>query len=788
MGINSSPETLASLGLSSPTYVSGKAYRPITNDGSIVGYTDTNGNFWNLQGQLTGTQQNGVNYTIDPTSGDITGTSLVNKGGGFLSSLGSVLSNPIVDAVGIGLLTGGAGLGLTCAITGAIGSTGSAIGDAALSGAVTGGTTGGLTSAIQGKCIATGALTGAALGGLGGTAGAGVINAGGCQALANAASGATKGALGSAINGSCVLQGALAGGAGSGVSTLVNNTVNCTTCCKNLSNVAGKVAGSLATGAITGQSPNITNALISGLTSAGVGAAGNALNSSTSGSPVCMNGFYTDPTAVSQTSTGMAFPDASSPSGFSNSTGQYVNEDGSIWQSPTSSSLAGLSVLTNPGSSSSAPTVTNTTQNADGTWTYTYSNGTWATVDSEGNVVSDSSNGEASAAPPGEASYTPSGDGLENVDVTGEAYDGSDNGSLPNVTVTSSPLSTPSTTATSGSTSGSSGSSNTSSTSSSKTSNSAQNTTPTFNNDVSELTTTDPTTTAAKLGALHQLYSSVDPDLKTNSSQDNTTQNEDTYSNAGQQVAHGGPIHLLDGGSALDDLNASPGQSLQHTLSDAARAFQPTQMSGGYPSVLQSTDKYVKPMQHQQIHQLFNSLNPDLRAHLMGHAQGGEIVGPGGLAEGGLPARYHPEAPHGHHPEFITGQTGYYAAGRGTGQSDDIPAMLNNGDYVLDADTVAQLGDGSSKAGAQALEHFRNQIPHHAHGGLTEPVPAKIADGEYVLPSSFVTALGGGDNKTGSKLLDKMREELREHKRSAPVDKIPPKAKSPLDYLRMAKG
>ena len=46
----------------------------------------------------------------------------------------------------------------------------------------------------------------------------------------------------------------------------------------------------------------------------------------------------------------------------------------------------------------------------------------------------------------------------------------------------------------------------------------------------------------------------------------------------------------------------------------------------------------------------------------------------------------------------------------------------------------------------------------------------------------------GGDNKQGAKRLDAMREELRAHKRSAPTSKIPPKAKSPLDYLRMAKG
>ena len=87
-----------------------------------------------------------------------------------------------------------------------------------------------------------------------------------------------------------------------------------------------------------------------------------------------------------------------------------------------------------------------------------------------------------------------------------------------------------------------------------------------------------------------------------------------------------------------------------------------------------------------------------------------------------------------HIPEFITGMTGHYVKGRGDGQSDDIPAMLADGEYVFDADTVAQLGNGSSDAGA--------------------------------------------------KVLDKMREALRHHKRSAPVDSIPPKAKSPLEYIK----
>lgn len=157
------------------------------------------------------------------------------------------------------------------------------------------------------------------------------------------------------------------------------------------------------------------------------------------------------------------------------------------------------------------------------------------------------------------------------------------------------------------------------------------------------------------------------------------------------------------------------------------------------------------------------------------------------LAQGGLPQKYAQAAPEGHKPEFITGLTGYYASGKGTGQSDDIPAMLHDGDYVIDADAVAAFGDGSSKAGAQALSQFQSKVPHKMGTG-GKAVAAKIADGEYVFPEAFVSALGGGSNEKGAKMLDAMREELRAHKRSAPTSKIPPKAKSPLDYLRMAKG
>jgi hypothetical protein len=55
-------------------------------------------------------------------------------------------------------------------------------------------------------------------------------------------------------------------------------------------------------------------------------------------------------------------------------------------------------------------------------------------------------------------------------------------------------------------------------------------------------------------------------------------------------------------------------------------------------------------------------------------------------------------------------QAGRYVAGPGTGRSDSIDAKLSDGEYVIDAETVALLGDGSSKAGAKRLDQFRANI------------------------------------------------------------------------------
>jgi hypothetical protein len=65
-------------------------------------------------------------------------------------------------------------------------------------------------------------------------------------------------------------------------------------------------------------------------------------------------------------------------------------------------------------------------------------------------------------------------------------------------------------------------------------------------------------------------------------------------------------------------------------------------------------------------------------------------------------------------------------AGKGTGQSDSIPALLSDGEYVIDASTVSDLGDGSTQAGAKVLDGLVKKVRTHKRGGLSQlPPPAK---------------------------------------------------------------
>ena len=61
----------------------------------------------------------------------------------------------------------------------------------------------------------------------------------------------------------------------------------------------------------------------------------------------------------------------------------------------------------------------------------------------------------------------------------------------------------------------------------------------------------------------------------------------------------------------------------------------------------------------------------------------------------------------------LAAATGKFAQGGGSGRADTIAARLSDGEYVIDAETVAMLGDGSAKEGAKRLDAMRKEVRMH---------------------------------------------------------------------------
>jgi len=527
------------------------------------------------------------------------------------------------------------------------------------------------------------------------------------------------------------------------------------------SNLSGSAASGATQAALTGQNP-ITGALSATINNLGNSSLSNLVNSTSSsgGSPLNLATPDTTPLDTSlstgqDTTPGVQLtPDTSSstnliaPSETDTSTGSGATIPASLTTSPlssadvdttpldtslTSGAKSNFGVQATPDTSSSLSTIATPTDNSGATLS------TSANINSMGGgqgatVTNDQGTTGAlgTTTPDSSANLGDPSSFINNPDVLGTDVaptDTSNNLVLPKLNFANAIL--PTTT--------SSNSSKQSSSSTSDKTGTFSYQDPTMSNAPSEFTASGEQ--ALTPDQLKQLYSSLVPELAS---------------------------ILVNPSNTVLDTGLSNAKYAEGGLAEINKMLNPAFVKPTEPQVL-------RPQGHQPA-------APMTQLRQMGQ---GPLSGMIHRAHGGDIHKYEDAAPEGHHPEFITGVTGYYAHGGGTGQSDDIPAMLHDGDYVADADLVAALGDGSSKAGAQALEHFRRSVPHHEGAG-GHPVPAQIADGEYVFPANFVTAIGHGDNKAGAKLLDKMREEIRAHKRAAPDTKIPAKAKSPLEYLKMA--
>ena len=65
-------------------------------------------------------------------------------------------------------------------------------------------------------------------------------------------------------------------------------------------------------------------------------------------------------------------------------------------------------------------------------------------------------------------------------------------------------------------------------------------------------------------------------------------------------------------------------------------------------------------------------------------------------------------------------QISYLVRGGGSGRDDAIDAKVSNGEYVMDAETVAMLGDGSTDEGARRLDKMRTALRQHKGKALAK--------------------------------------------------------------------
>jgi len=127
------------------------------------------------------------------------------------------------------------------------------------------------------------------------------------------------------------------------------------------------------------------------------------------------------------------------------------------------------------------------------------------------------------------------------------------------------------------------------------------------------------------------------------------------------------------------------------------------------------------------------------------------------------------------------------------GEEDDLDEMFGSRQYA-EGGFVAplQMNEGGmpmplmAAKGGLPREDFRHG--RHVAGkgdGQSDDIPAWLADGEFVFPADVVSALGNGSSKAGTDKLYKMMHSIRKRARSkGPKDLPPPALKSPLDYLK----
>lgn len=112
---------------------------------------------------------------------------------------------------------------------------------------------------------------------------------------------------------------------------------------------------------------------------------------------------------------------------------------------------------------------------------------------------------------------------------------------------------------------------------------------------------------------------------------------------------------------------------------------------------------------------------------------------------------------------------------------------LNPSQYVARNMNQAMTGELNQAPVQKARGGVLNRLATGNGSGRDDTIDARLSDGEYVMDAETVSLLGDGSTKDGARRLDEMRAKIRQHKgKSMARGKFSANAKSPLAYLKDA--
>jgi len=170
--------------------------------------------------------------------------------------------------------------------------------------------------------------------------------------------------------------------------------------------------------------------------------------------------------------------------------------------------------------------------------------------------------------------------------------------------------------------------------------------------------------------------------------------------------------------SSIDAPLSTPEAGMFGTGIDSAKAIAAT------PLLFTMLSQAETP---EQVQQAASSMSPQQREYFNRASQSwdwGQMqrdAAASGQSLGSYMARNLPNiTAQGQYVKKASGGLLALAEGGGSGRDDTINARLSDGEFVVDAETVAMLGDGSTKEGARRLDEMRAQIRQHKGKALSK--------------------------------------------------------------------